>query len=82
MMKIGLAAATFAALGLVAGGSMAPAAAQPDSFSEGQVKSIETIVHDYLVNHPEIIQEAQEAFERKAETAARRRNPRASSAVL
>ena len=68
-MKIGLAAATFAALGLVAGaGSMAPAAAQPDSFSEGQVKSIETIVHDYLVNHPEVIQEAQEAFERKAET--------------
>ncbi len=45
-MKIVLAAATFAALGLVAagGGGMFTAAAQTDSFSEGQVNSIEKIV--------------------------------------
>jgi protein-disulfide isomerase len=67
-MKIGLAAAAFAALGLVAGsGGMFAASAQTDSFNEGQVKSIEKVIHDYLVNHPEVIQEAQEAYERKAE---------------
>ncbi len=70
-MKIGLAAATFAALGLVAagGGGVLPAAAQTDGFSEGQVKSIEKIVRDYLVNHPEVLSEAQEALERKMENA-------------
>ncbi len=70
-MKIGLAAAAFAALGLVAAGSggMLRAAAQTEGFSEGQVKSIEKIVKDYLVNHPEIFQEAQEALERKTEQA-------------
>ncbi|MGO9484472.1 MAG: DsbA family protein [Rhodomicrobium sp.] len=70
-MKIVLAAATFAALGLVAagGGGMFTAAAQTDSFSGGQVKSIEKIVKDYLLNHPEILSEAQEALERKTENA-------------
>ena len=69
-MKMGLAAAAFAALGLAAGsGGMFAAQAQTDSFNDGQVKSIEKIVHDYIVGHPEVIQEAQEAFERKAETA-------------
>ncbi len=48
---------------------MFTAAAQTDSFSEGQVKSIEKIVKDYLLNHPEILSEAQEALERKAESA-------------
>ena len=43
--------------------------AQTDGFSEGQVKTIEKIVKDYLVNHPEIMTEVQEAYERKAEAA-------------
>ncbi len=44
-----------------------PAMAQTDSFSDGQVKSIEKIVKDYLINHPEIMLEIQEAYEKKAE---------------
>ncbi len=44
-----------------------PAMAQSDSFSEGQVKSIEKIVKDYLVDHPEIMLEVQEAYEKKME---------------
>jgi protein-disulfide isomerase len=70
-IKIGLAAATIAALGLVAAGSsgMFTAAAQTEGFSDGQVKSIEKIVKDYLLNHPEVLQEAQEALEHKAEQA-------------
>jgi len=43
------------------------AMAQTDSFSEEQVKSIEKIVKDYLINHPEIMLEIQEAYEKKAE---------------
>ncbi|MFY9642331.1 MAG: DsbA family protein [Rhodomicrobium sp.] len=70
-MKIGLAAVTFAALGAVAilGGGTFTAAAQTDSFSEGQVKSIEKIVRDYLLSHPEVLAEVQEAYEKKADSA-------------
>lgn len=70
-MKIGLSAVTFAALGagaLVGSGAFT-ASAQTESFSEGQVKSIEKIVKDYLLNHPEILVEVQEAYERNAESA-------------
>ncbi len=67
-MKIGLAAASFAALGLVAaGGGLFTAAAQTEGFSEGQVKSIEKIVKDYLLSHPEVLTEVQDAYERKVE---------------
>lgn len=68
-IKIGLAAVAFAAAGLVAfgGGGALTAAAETDSFSEGQVKSIEKIVKDYLLNHPEILAEVQEAYEKKAD---------------
>ena len=68
-MKIGLAAVTFAALGFAALGAqgLAPAAAQTDGFSEGQVKGIEKIVKDYLINHPEVLLEAQDALEKKQE---------------
>ena len=62
---IKVAAAVFVAAGLtftLHSGRYA-AMAQTDSFSEGQVKSIEKIVKDYLINHPEI----QEAYEKKAE---------------
>ena len=45
----------------------APAMAQADGFSEGQVKSIEKIVKEYLINHPEIMLEVQEAYEKKVE---------------
>lgn len=45
----------------------APAIAQSDSFSEGQVKSIEKIVKDYLVAHPELLLEMRDAYEKKAE---------------
>jgi protein-disulfide isomerase len=71
-MKIGLAAVSFAALGLVAAGGsgmFAATAQQTDSFSEGQVKSIEKIVKDYLLGHPEILAQVQEAYERKMEAA-------------
>ncbi len=46
----------------------APAIAQSDNFSEGQVKSIEKIVKDYLVAHPELLLEMRDAYEKKAET--------------
>lgn len=67
--KIGLAAVTFAALGLAAlsGGTLLPAAAQTDSFSDGQVKSIEKIVKDYLLKNPEVLLEVQDAYEKKME---------------
>ncbi len=44
-----------------------PAMAQSDSFSEAQVKSIEKVVKDYLIGHPEIMLEVQEAYEKKVE---------------
>lgn len=49
------------------GGAGGRAAAQSDSFTEGQVKSIENIVREYLLAHPEIMLEVQEAYEKKAE---------------
>jgi protein-disulfide isomerase len=68
-MKVGLAAAVFAAGALVSvrGGGTLSAAAQSDSFSDGQVKSIEKIVKDYLLSHPEILLEVQDAYEKKVE---------------
>jgi protein-disulfide isomerase len=62
-------AAVFAALGVIAmrGGGTAPALAQTSGFSDGQVKSIEKIVKDYLMAHPEILVDLQEAYERKVE---------------
>jgi protein-disulfide isomerase len=68
-MKAGLAAAAVAALSLAAlrGGGPFPAIAQTGSFSDGQVKSIEKIVKDYLLSHPEILVEVQEAYEKKVE---------------
>jgi len=65
-MKAGLVAA--AAVGLLAlrGGPL-PAVAQTDGFNDGQVKSIEKIVKDYLLSHPELLLEVQEAYEKKVE---------------
>lgn len=44
-----------------------PPAQQDDSFSTAQVESIESIVHDYLVNHPEVLIEASDALRNKME---------------
>ncbi|MFZ1107849.1 MAG: DsbA family protein [Rhodomicrobium sp.] len=66
-MKVAAAALLAASMTLALSGGAIPAAAQSDSFSEGQVKSIEKIVKDYLLNHPEIMLEVQEAYEKKAE---------------
>ncbi len=64
-----VAAALFMAAGLTfaLNGGGVPAMAQADSFSEGQVKSIEKVVKDYLLSHPEIMLEVQEAYEKKVE---------------
>jgi protein-disulfide isomerase len=67
-MKAGLAASAVAAISLVAlrGGPL-PALAETGGFNDGQVKSIEKIVKDYLLSHPEILLEVQEAYEKKVE---------------
>jgi protein-disulfide isomerase len=67
-MKTGLAALAFGALGIIAyrAGTL-PARAEADGFGDKQVKSIEKIVHDYLLAHPEIMLEVQEAYEKKVE---------------
>jgi len=44
-----------------------PALAEGEAFNDGQVKSIEKIVRDYLIAHPEVLLEAQEAYEKKNE---------------
>jgi len=69
-VKIGVAAASFAAFGVVAlwgGASWTRAASAQSDFNDGQVKSIEQIVKGYLLNHPEILLEVQEAYEKKVE---------------
>ena len=68
-MKAGLAAAAVAALSLAAprGGGSLPAIAQTGGFSDGQVKSIEKIIKDYLLSHPEFLLEVQKAYEDKVE---------------
>lgn len=66
-IKVAAAALLAASMTLAVGGGLAPVAAQSDSFSEGQVKAIEKVVKDYLLNHPEIMLEVQEAYEKKAE---------------
>jgi protein-disulfide isomerase len=66
-MKVAAAVLLAASMTLALGRGGVPAAAETDSFSEGQVKSIEKVVKDYLLNHPEIMLEVQEAYEKKAE---------------
>lgn len=48
-------------------GTTTPAVAQSESFSAPQVKSIEKIIKDYLIQNPEVLLEVQEAYERKIE---------------
>ena len=57
---------------LIAGGLTASiygghARAEADGFSEGQVKAIEKVVKEYLINHPEIMLDVQDAYEKKVE---------------
>ena len=65
--KVAVAAVMAAGLTLAFQRGGAPAIAQADSFSDGQVKSIEKIVKDYLVNHPELLLEMRDAYEKKAD---------------
>src|SRR6202142_2881112 len=46
-----------------------PQAAQAQSFSPAQRSSIETIVHDYLIAHPEVLQEAMSELEKRQSVA-------------
>jgi protein-disulfide isomerase len=70
-LKIGAAASALALLAFVTvkGIAPSPALAEGESFNEGQVKSIEKIVKDYLIAHPEVLLEVQEAYEKKLEAA-------------
>ena len=47
--------------------AISPAACGPSSFTEEQKRSIEDIVTEYLLNHPEVLQKVQEALEKKTE---------------
>jgi protein-disulfide isomerase len=69
LMRVAVAAAACAALSLslYSGGAVRTASAETESFSDGQVKSIEKIVKDYLLSHPEVMLEVQEAYEKKME---------------
>lgn len=70
-VKIGAIGSAMALLAFVGMRGLAPtpAVAQSESFSEGQVKSIEKVIKDYLVAHPEVLLEVQEAYEKKVEVA-------------
>lgn len=43
----------------------APAVTAAETMSEAQKKQIEKVVHDYLVNHPEVLLEASQALQQK-----------------
>jgi protein-disulfide isomerase len=47
----------------------APALAQEATFDPGQTEAIEKIVHDYLLEHPEVIRDAIQALQAKEEAA-------------
>ncbi len=62
-------ASGLASAGLIAAlacGKPHPAFSETQGFSDDQVKAIEQIVKDTLLNHPEIMLEVQEAYEKKA----------------
>ena len=48
---------------------LAPAAASAQSFSDDQKQAIEGIIKDYLLKHPEVLQEAMSALEKKQQEA-------------
>jgi protein-disulfide isomerase len=49
--------------------TIAPATAAPEAFSAAQAREIENIVKNYLVQHPEVLQEAMEALDRRQKEA-------------
>jgi protein-disulfide isomerase len=67
--KVGVTAGALALAALLAirGAALTPVSAESESFSDGQVQSIQKIVREYLVSHPEVLLEAQEAYEKQAE---------------
>jgi protein-disulfide isomerase len=60
--------ALFASL-LAATMLLAPAAASAQSFSDDQKQAIEGIIKDYLLKHPEVLQDAMNAMEKKQQEA-------------
>ncbi|WP_267257218.1 DsbA family protein [Coxiella endosymbiont of Ornithodoros maritimus] len=46
---------------------VAIAGSSQSSFSPQQVKDIQSIIHDYLVNHPEVVVEASQAWQKQTE---------------
>jgi protein-disulfide isomerase len=48
--------------------TIAPAQAPEDAFSPAQKAAIERMIHAYIVSHPEVLVEAQEALNKRAET--------------
>jgi len=47
--------------------TVSPAQAQEKSFSADQKKEIETLVHDYLMNNPQVIMDSVEKFRQRSE---------------
>lgn len=60
--------ALIAVIVIMAGLRPAFAQAEPKTFTPDQVQSIEQIVRDYLMRHPEVILEAVDALEQKRKT--------------
>lgn len=55
----------FASACLLAAAVVLPSAAQAEDFAPAQRDAIEKIVHDYLIAHPEVLQEAMEELQRR-----------------
>ncbi len=57
--------------GLLAAGCALPARAQPvnTAFSPDQKKQIESVIHDYLMQHPEVVQDAMVELEKRQKDA-------------
>jgi protein-disulfide isomerase len=68
MRRLILAAAAFG-LAASAGGALAAPQTGAKPFSEAQTQGIETIVHDYLLKHPEVLLEAMQAYDDKQASA-------------
>jgi len=49
--------------------AQAPAGAMTQGFSADQTREIETIVRNYLVQHPEVLQDAMEALDKRQKEA-------------
>ena len=57
------------ALGLLAGTAVVPTAAAADEFTEGQRTALGPMIRDYLVQNPEVLQEAMTELDRRQKAA-------------